>query len=402
MSDIKHFQSDIIQLSDLQKVTLRKVTESDIDDIKDLYYKVYGGKYSLPEVTNRDKTKWVINDPNYLWLISEIIADDGEKEIIGSVIFVTEPHHLIGKIFAGIVAPKFRGHKLLKTAIKKGLDYLMKERKLCDLIYGVVRTFAPVSFHEDLKDLGFVDLGIFPNVRKLHRYETHGLKVIFSPEALEKRRTKPELIPSANKIYEITRKELNLEKAILDIVPYRGIKEYPFKKTKLFIEKSSEIEWEYYDHRDKGDLVFDFFPFHYPQLKFYTKNFSTEIFVHFQEIDGHASILGIKTNIEDLTGLLITAGEYLESMGIKYLEILAKAYQLDSQRQLFKANFLPCAYFPAAKRKLSGIREDYVVFCRCFVSLNFQGLHFTPETKPYAKAFYEIYSEKLSDDLERA
>lgn len=397
MSKIVSFKKEVIKLDDSKEVILRKALESDIDDIKDLYYKVYGGKYSLPEVTNRDKMKWIINDPNYLWLIMEL-----KNDIIGSVIFVTDSHHLIGKAFGGVVAPEFRGHKLLKIAMKKGLDYLMQETRLCDLVYGVVRTFAPLSFHEDLKELGFVDLGIFPNVRKLHRYETHGLKVNFHPEALKNRKDTPELIPAANKIYEIIRNKLGLDAAVVDTEPYKSLNKYPSEKIKLFIERSAEIEWEYYEQRDRGELIFDFFPFHHPQLKLYTKDFSTEVFVHFQEIDGHASILGIKTDIEDLTVLLISISEYLESMGIKYLEVLTKAYQLDFQRQLFRSNFLPCAYFPAAKRKLSGAREDYVVFCRCFVPLNFQGLHFTPDIKPYAQAFYQIYSEKLWEDLEKA
>lgn len=376
---------------------LRDAGEADMQDIKALYYKVYGGKYPLPEINDSDKMKWVINDPNYLWLLYEF-----EGKIVSSVIFVVEPVHKIGKTFAGVVSPEFRGHKLMKKAIKFGLDYLMYKRNFCELVYGVVRTFASVGFHEDLKDLGFIDLGIFPNVRKVKKYETHGLKAVYKKETFDKRKETPRLIAPANEIYEITRKKMNLEEAFVEneyIDKRDGKKEF---SGELFIEKSPEVEWEYYRQRDAGGLLFDFFPFHYPQLKLYTRDHSTEVFIHFLEVDGYATIMGIRTGEKDLVTLLSTVCEYLENMGIKYLEVLASAYDIEKQKQLYSSNFLPCAYFPAAKKETGPLRSDLLVFCRLFVPIDFHDIHFSEDTKAYARAFHKISSKKIWEDLQNA
>lgn len=385
---------ETIALEEGPPLYLREASESDMQDIKSLYYKIYGGKYTLPEINDSDKMKWAINDPNYLWLLCE-----HEKKIVASVIFVVEPIHKIGKTFAGIVSPEFRGHKLMKRLIQVGIDYLVDKRNFCDLLYGVVRTFAPLSFHADLKELGFIDMGIFPNVRKVKKYETHSLKVLYKTGALDKRKKTPCLIDPANEIYEIAKTRLFLEDAIVE-KNYSNHQKASREFTEEFlIEKSPEVEWEYYRHRDAGYLIFDYFPFHYPQLKLYTRDASSEIFIHFLEDDGYATIVGLKTNRENLVPLLNTACEYIENMGIKYLECLVSAYEPEAQKQLYQANFLPCAYFPAAKKESGPMRSDLLIFCRLFVPLNFQGVTFTEDTKEFAQAFHKINSTKVWEDL---
>ncbi|MFH1453775.1 MAG: hypothetical protein ABIH00_07325 [Armatimonadota bacterium] len=385
-----------IKLEGGKEIILRQADVGDMDEIKHLYYTVYGGKYTLPEINDSDKMKWIINDSNYFWLVGE---DNGE--IVSSVIAVVEPDHRIGKVFAGVVHPDFRGHKLLKTKIKIVNDVLLDEQDKCDLVYAVVRTFAPLSLHEDLHSLGYVDLGIFPNVRKVQSYETHGLKAYYKKGTLAMRKAPPCLIPSANNIYEITREKLSIDPAQIDETKPDMPERSNLEADRLYIEKSPEVEWEYYEKRKKGKLSCDFFPLHYPQIKLYTKDKKSHVYIHFLAIDGHASIMGFRTD-QDPVLFLNFVCEYLESMGVKYLEIVAPAYDSVMQNRLYLANFLPCAYFPAFSFGMDGKRYDHIVFCRNFVPLNFQGMHFFSEAKAYAKAFYKNYSDKLWGDLEGA
>lgn len=378
-----------IKLEDGKEVLLRKAAQGDMDEIKHLYYVVYGGKFTLPEINDSDKMKWVINDPNYFWLIGE-----HNGEIISSVIAVTDQKHKIGKTFAGVVHPSFRRNKLLKKKLEIIHEALFEKEKNCEVIYAVARTFAPLSFHEDLKELGYIDLGIFPNVRKIHGYETHGLKACYKPEALLNRKRRPRLIKTAYDVYEITRKKFGFEEALVDEETLNEPGEKKLTIDKLYIERSPEVEWEYYEKRDAEKLTYDFLPFHYPGLKLYTKDKKTEVYVYFLEVDGHASVLGINTD-QDITLLLNFVCEYLESMGAKYLEILASAYDAKMQKKLFAANFLPCAYFPAASINKDKKRYDHVVFCKSFVPLNFDGINFFEDAKPYADVFYENYNDKL-------
>ena len=64
-----------------------------------------------------------------------------------------------------------------------------------------------------LEHLGFLSTGIFPNVRKVESFETHGLEVYLGPKCLEYRRKTPQLIPEMLDFYNIVRGELNLEEA---------------------------------------------------------------------------------------------------------------------------------------------------------------------------------------------
>lgn len=377
-----------------RRLALRVAGAGDIRPLQDLYYEVYGGSYTLTEVTDEFRMRSVISDPKFLWLVTEI-----EGRLVGSVVFVIDPPQRMGKTFAGVVHPDFRGSRIMTHIIREGIRFLCEERGEVDLVYAVVRTFISPSVHQELRDLGFVDLGIFPNVRKVERYETHGLKVYFTPKALEERRRDPLLIPQANVIYEVTRRKLHLEPARVEDV--RFARRLPDEASMAFaVEEAAGVAADYEACRSEGSMVCDFFPFHMPEAKLVSKDGRTEMFVHLQPRDGHASILGIRTEEDaDVTSLLRQAAEYCENQGVKYLELLVPAYDPSLQRKAYDAGFLPCAYFPAAKRGADGLRADYVVTANSFVPPYFRDLRLTEDTRDYMKAYFEVYTGKLREDL---
>jgi hypothetical protein len=391
MEKASRIKAEIV-LEENKVLTLREAVEADSDAIKSLYFKVYGGSYTLPEVNDTEKMRWAINDPNYFWLLGEI-----NGKLTASVIFLVDKTLRIGKTFAGVVAPEARGHNILVTMLRRGIDYIFKEADFCDSIYGIVRTFAPVGFHEDLRDLGFIDLGIFPNVRKVKRYETQTLKVCYKDLTLEGRRKKPLLIPAAFKIYEVVCSHLDLEPA--EWAPLRLDTSEPHKKPDFLIESSPKVEWEYYKKRDAGELILSFFPFHYPQVKLYTQDRSTEVFLFFNEREEHGSVLGIKTeDSADMVGLFSSIGEYAESMGIKYLELILPAYNPKIQADAYRVGFLPSAYYPAMRIE-KGVRLDYIVTSRSFVTLDIRELKLTADVRPYLETYCEIYTSKIKEDM---
>jgi len=68
------------------------------------------------------------------------------------------------------------------------------------------------------------------------------------------------------------------------------------------------------------------------------------------------------------------------------------------QAQLWKASFLPCAWFPAARLD-NGQRLDYMFASRSFVPLNFKGLKLTEDNKPYLLEFFKLYNARLWEEL---
>jgi hypothetical protein len=340
--------------------------------------------------------KWAIHDPNYIWILCEV-----DKNIIGSVIFVVDQKHHLGKTFAGVVLPDFRGRKVMKTAIQMGIKCLFEENNHCDAIYGVVRTFVTRGFHDDLEDLGFRDMGIFPNVRKISKYETHGLKVLYKGGAPQGRKKPPVLIEPCRAIYDIAKDRLCLEEA--EVYDYKYKTPSGLPGFKLLVEKSPDIEWEYYKKRDQGELDLSVFPFHYPLIKLYTEDQKNIAYIHFEEKDGHGDIMGIKIEQpEMLTGLLESVANLAESIGIKYLEVLIDAYNPIRQIQVYEADFIPCAYFPGITVDEDNLRRDVVVASRTFVPLDFRGLKLTDGARPFIRAYYKLRSTKLWEDLEHA
>jgi hypothetical protein len=190
---------------------------------------------------------------------------------------------------------------------------------------------------------------------------------------------------------------LGLEEAALDPSP---LEPRPVGRLEFLIEKAREVEWEYYRERDEGGLLFDFFPFHYPNIKLYTRDQKTAAYIYYQEKDGHASLLGLRSSGELIITDLISVADYAEAMGVKYLELLISAYDPLMQRLAYEAGFLPTAYFPAAKIGADGRREDYLITSCTFVPPHFKGLRMTPETRPFLQAYYRIYTNKLWEDMQ--
>lgn len=381
-----------ITLKDNRRVTVRAASDTDMNGIRKLYYDVYGGRYTLDEVNDKDKMKWVIHDPNYLWLV----ALDAEQ-IVGSLIFVADPLHRVGKLFAGVVHPQYQGKHLLQNMLKFTVTHELETENRVDLMYAVHRTVS-LAPQIVLDKMGFVGLGIFPNVHRVRKFETHGLKAIFHQAALENRITPPKIIPQVYPIFKITGKLLNLGEGV-EIFD-SPLPDHPEARIEFLIERSKEVEWEYYETRDQGDLMLDYFPFHYPNVKLYTKDQDTQVFMVFHPSDGHACLLGLKTTRADLINVLNATADYAESLGSKYLEVLIPAQDPVLQKLAYRAYFLPCAYFPAFKLGPEGKRLDYIVASRSFVPINFKGVHLDDQTRPYLLAFYKIYSNRLLEDIE--
>ncbi len=382
-------------LRDGRTVTLRPARKEDVGALRSLYTATYGEHYSLPEVIDDRKTHKVLSDPEWYWLMAE-----HEGKAVASLLFGLEKGHRLGKTFGGVVHPQYRGHKIMKTMLKQGLHNLLGPHGPFDLVYAVVRTFVSLSFHQDLASLGFIDVGVFPNVRKVKQYETHGLKVCLSRQALQKRLRRPVLIPQIHTLYQIVRKKMDLEPAHID--PHRNttpLGEEPriqLNPVDLPIDEIEKIR------KHTASLRFRFFPLHEPNRMLTDADGRAKVFLYIQPKDRHASILGLTTGGFDLAVLLASVADYCESSGAAYLELLVPAYAPDIQSQAYRAGFLPCAYFPAASLDQQGYRRDLIITSKTFVPLHFSGLKLTEDTKPFLLEYYKIYTARLWEELMNA
>ncbi len=384
-------------------ILMRRARMEDRPALRALYAAQYGDRYALPEVVDDERSAEVLTGDNWVWLLAETGG-----QVIASLIFGWDPVHSIGKSFAGVVGSGKRGNKTMHRMLREGLDRLLVHGETFELVYAVVRSFVPLSFHRDLASLGFTDVGVFPNVRKVLQYETHGLKVILGPNALERRRKEPLLIPQLEGIYNITRERFGLEPARLDRGAVPKVKQAVDLRVELRPVAAagtdgvtkSRIEML---RRSSRDLKFGFFPLHEPNQILSDPTGKVRVFLSHTPTDGHSSILGFDPGPYDPVSVLQSVSDYCAERGGVYLELLCSAYEPELQAAAYLAGFLPCAYFLSASRNYyTSEREDIVVTSKTFVPLHFAGLRLTETAKPYLLEFYKVYTGRLWEELNDA
>lgn len=364
----------LIPCQDGRTVTLRRATTADAEEIWQLYHRVYQGNYSLPIVNLRAQREQALSDPNCLWLVNEV-----EGTLVGSVIFLLDEKQREAKVMAAATDSAFRREQLAFSTIKAGIDLLMYETRVCDVIYATTRTrtAGPDAL---LRKLGFQSMGIFPNVHRTTQYETHGLKALFHPDAFERRARVPRLIPEVAGFYEVIRKTYDLEPAEIDPIPDR---------LRLRVERGEEVQQAYEACRAEGSLLMDYFPFHEPTHLFVSARGAVKAFVNHEGKDGHGVLVALQVDREEvqhLEHIFRVVFEAGRPVGIDYMEMLVSAYEPRHQRAALNAQFLPCAYFPSMEESSDG-RLDYLVFARSTLPLDFSNVTLTPRDRKFLDVY---------------
>ena len=390
-----HLETQELTLEGGVQVIIRAAGLEDLPQIKQLYWNTYGDTYTIPEIADPVKmAEALVDRHDYLWIVSQC----GE-EIVGSVVFAVDPYHHLGKAFSGVIAASMRGHKLIYAMMKEGHKALLGPEGPCALIYAMVRTFVSPNFHQHLKELGYIDTGIFPNVRKLRDYETHSFKICSGPQAFQSRRPLPRIFNQVQTMYRLVDRLLHLGPAIMKSIE---LPPCPQPLLELEVAQPSDypqgIEAERERLRQEGRLRFGFCPLLEPNLMLINPEKTVRAFFNFQEVDGHATMVGLETGNYDMVLLLESVAQACERLQAKYLEVLASAYDPMIQAQLWQAYFIPCAWFPAARLD-QGQRLDYMFASRSFVPLNFKGLKLTEDCKPYLLEFFKLYTARLWEEL---
>lgn len=378
-----------LKLQDNREVHFVNASRDDVQAIIDHYIIVYKGKYSLPDVSDPEIIARKVEDPGYLWLLAKV-----EGRLVGSLIFAIDPVNKIGKTYAAAVLNELRGQDLMRTMTRHGLKLLTEKTRVCDVIYATTRTvsFAPQIL---LENLGFVSLGIFPNVRKIESFETHGLEVYLSANGLNYRRHSPPLIPELHDFYNIVKDELNLEEPQTVILEEQDPRKMgPMIEFDLDEDKT-EITRKFNYYQDKDMMLRVFFPFTDPNMLFTARDGSADIFVNFNRMDGNGVILGYRYSGADLRNALMWFCEAAARTGLRYIEMLVNAFRPEMQRLALDAKFLPCAYFPAMRVNDEGYREDYFVFSRSFENLDFMDLHLADNNRRFLDAFMKSWYDLL-------
>ena len=236
-----------------------------------------------------------------------------------------------------------------------------------------------------------MELGIFPNVRKVDNYETHCLTACFAEGALKNRIGRPRLPAALKPFYAIVRRATGLEEAEWHDLPLTPPSPYAGGWTEFeLIEAKAFILERWRGLQAAGKLDMQFFPFHEPNLLLVSRDPPAEIYLHHSRPDHHAVIIGGLESAPDLTYLLNSIVMVLEEHGVRYLELLTDAYHPRVLKQVMDARFLPSAYYPAMRWK-RGKGRDYIVFSKSFVVLDFKNIDAGGLFGDYLKEYFNLW-----------
>ena len=372
-------------------VILRCATLDDRQELIDLYNKIYGNDYPLEIIADPKVLKACLTDPHFFW---PVITCEGT--ILGSVIFETSVEHRLSKVFGAVIDPNWQGYDLMRKAIIAGLDHLADSGSPVDVVYATTRTVSPAP-EKLVRRIGFRTLGIFPNVRKVQASETHGFNIYFRKGVLERRMKNPVLIPEVAPFFSIT-KEICEFPDVACIEPYTLPEPEPDDLDFTIFHEKKKVKELFNSLYNAGKLKFSFFPFNEPDILLRSADGRTELFLYHNENDNYCAIVGLRTDREDIAGLLKQACTQAASLGLKYIELLVSAFDPVKQRQAFDAHFVPCAYFPAAKPSIHGERMDYLIFSRSYESLDFTSINLSGDGLRFLEAFMKCWYWHLLKD----
>ncbi|MCK5686244.1 hypothetical protein KAJ27_19075 [bacterium] len=382
-----------------ENVTIRNAILEDALKIQVLYYRIYRGEYPLTIVTDINELINAIQSANKICMVIE-----DNSRIIGSVFYLINRYNRIAKSFAAAVHSDYRGNALTEVTMQLVEKEILKKDGICDLVYATTRTFSTAP-QKLTQNLGYKKMGIFPNVHKVQYFETHALVALYSEYALKKRKRKPILLPELKPLYDIVKKEVELNEPEIEdykAPPYNGDL-YEFE----IIEAREFIKNRFVDDKAKRGISVNFYPFHIPNLMLITPDQSIEVYMFVEKADGYGCIIGGLYPDVNYCKLLRSLTKKCQNIGFKYLEVIVDAYTLEIQRALLNSRFLPSAYFPALRHVNEldnnpffkpGERVDYVVFSRSFQALDFKNLKLEGLNKEYLRYYYNMWKKLYIDE----
>ena len=380
-----------------QNIYIRNARPEDMRRIQVLYAEVYGPKYPMSIIYDRARMRRAIESDRYYWLVAEC-----QGRIIGSLVYEVDLPQKIAKAFGAVVSKEFRKNNLANTMMEAILKEITASR-LVQTVYATTRTVttAPQQLTENL---GFAELGIFPNAHKVFEHETHCLAAFFVPEALKARKRPPVMIPELEPFYRLVGRELDLGKAVFRDLPAEAKAKHKnsgVEPALLNFEVISSapnfIKNRYKKTGNSGVFSNVYMHFHEPNLILVTPDQSTEIFISHGAMDRYSVIMGGSTPLTDLSLILNSAAKTLNDMGVGYIELLVDAYSPEIQWQALNARFLPSGYYPAM-RKVGSKRWDYIIFSRSFEMLDFRNVRMMSAYRQFLKEYLKIW-QKLYIDL---
>ncbi len=382
------------------EVNVRPVTEHDLPEIRELFYRSYGEKYPYKEFYSDEWLKRSIYQDKYLFLLAEY---NGRIAGTASVYFEVGAYSdLCGEFGRLAVDPQYRGQGVGSALMKARLEFANHR-----LHFGLTecRTAHPyaqrISEKFNLRPIGFLPQKVLLDERE----SLVMMARLFGPSH-ELRGNHPRVIPEVFVLGQIALKNMGLRTDIIAVADADG---YPIGKG-FQVEELKESTLPYLLRIERGRLsrrqVFGNLQLSYGLFMLESRN--SRYLVASEEghivgaigftldnIGNSIKVVELIDLRDDVAGFLLKELDQWakEIYGAKYMEITVSAYWPDIQRTLSNLGFVPVAYCPSfVFHEVE--RLDTVKFAKLYIPLDIDNVALTDASREIYDVVRAGFEEK--------
>lgn len=369
-------------------LSIERPRESDIDELLQLYFLVYGKDYPARIGTDREYMAKAMTSNGFEWVI---VRETYRSRIVASAVFEIEEFYKISRLIGVVVHPEFQSKGVAQHIISEGLHQVLKQRSDVNSVYATTRTLSVAPQVMCLKN-GFKPFGIFPNAHRVREYETMTLMAQYREGVLERRQPITEVPERLGPIVSVMNRVLGLEDKF-KLIPH---------KSPQFSKNQSQEKWEVIIAPQYVRRMFEkhfedpydrFFPFHMPNMMIVSEKGDVEIYGYFRERDQYCTLVALTRPLSEIAGRLRSfLASARDDFGISYIEILIGLEHTASIEALIENQFLPSAIYPAMLETPQRV-HDLVLMSRTMEPLNFRELKLEKSFKPFMDQYVGLWKQ---------
>ncbi len=335
-------------------IQVRQVSEADLPNVRNLFYRSYGEDYPYKEFYSDEWLKRSIYQDRYLFLLAEV---NGRVVGTASIYFEVGAYSdLCGEFGRLAVDPEFRGQGIGSALMQARLEFAVQR-----LHVGLseCRTAHPYAQRISEK-FGLRPIGFLPQKVLLDTRESLVLMAKTFGPAQELRSNNPRVIPEVFALGQLALRNMGFHNDLIAVEDADG---YPIGKG-FHVEELTESLLPYLLRIERGRLsrrhVFGNLQLSYGIFMIESRN---SRYLVAREDDRIVGAIGFSLDRigriikvlelidlrDDVAGFLLKELDTWAQKvyGAEYLEITVSAYWPDIQRTLSNLGFVPVAYCPS-------------------------------------------------------
>ncbi|MFH9799131.1 GNAT family N-acetyltransferase [Streptomyces virginiae] len=362
-------------------------TGTDIAELRQLYYAVYGPHYPVALGTDPAEMARLMADPHSLWLVARCPVTGA---LAASAAIHGEAGSRIARLEGIAVHPEHRSAGLA-AALTEALCAEMLDTGRLDSVYATVRTVGSGPQRVVARN-GFRPLGILPNAVDLRSRESLALYARHSPGVLDRR------VPVAE-VPAVLLPLLRTAGAALGI-GYPGVRAASGRPPATPAPRGAAEQLELIEapafvrrrfrERFPGAEGW-FYPLHTPNVLLTPEDGRFEVYAYLNRAGGYCSLLTAHPDPAAAAAHLEPVTRALARAGAGYVEALVPLAHQEALSAFLAHGFVAGALYPAMRADGDGF-HDYAVLSRSSERIDFRGVAVEPPLQPYLDCYASAWA----------